>query len=320
MILLVTNKRDITMDYIVVELRKRGIKFFRLNTEDLPKSYSIMSDKSLMDWSIELHGNTLKGSDVKSAYFRRPGKPEAPSNICDKNVIEYIECEWNSFLKSLYMRLDCMWFSSPTNIMLAEDKPRQLLLAKKIGFDIPESIITNSPEEINKINSCLQVIGKPLRQSLLISNQTERIIFTNRLGRLDYSDSEALSLVPIIIQREIIKKFDIRVTVVGKEVFAAAIFSQENVETTVDWRKGSRTDLKHEPIELPVELKSKCIELVESLNLRFGAIDLVCDKNDQFWFLEINPNGQWAWIENQTKLPIASAIADELLRIGGYEL
>ncbi|HFS6859502.1 TPA: hypothetical protein ACH1JJ_003587, partial [Klebsiella pneumoniae] len=66
-------------------------------------------------------------------------------------------------------------------------------------------------------------------------------------------------------------------------------------------------------------LSSKCIDLVESLNLRFGAIDFICDEDDVFWFLEINPNGQWAWIENQTGLPIASSIVDELMRIGRYE-
>lgn len=59
----------------------------------------------------------------------------------------------------------------------------------------------------------------------------------------------------------------------------------------------------------------KCINLVKDLNLRFGAIDLVCDLDGDYWFLEINPNGQWAWIENQTKLPIASSIVDELLKI-----
>ncbi|MNZ28723.1 hypothetical protein D3C78_459550 [compost metagenome] len=48
------------------------------------------------------------------------------------------------------------------------------------------------------------------------------------------------------------------------------------------------------------------------LNLRYGAIDFVCDPQGNLWFLEINPNGQWAWIENLTGYPIAEAIVDEL--------
>ncbi|EEQ3637068.1 hypothetical protein GQY78_000007 [Escherichia coli] len=319
MILLVTNKRDITMDYIVVELKKRGIKYFRLNTEDLPRSYSSMSDSSFMDWSISINGNTIKGIDVKAAYFRRPGNPEVPASITDHGIADYIQGEWNSFLKSLYSRLDSFWFCSPTNIILAEDKPKQLVVAKRLGFNVPESIITNSFEEIKRSSTSSQMIGKPLRQALFISDDTESIIFTNRLGQLDEADSSSLSLVPIIVQHEIIKKFDVRVTVVGKRVFSVAIYSQSHKETKVDWRKGSRIDLKHKPLELPPSVSSKCIDLVESLNLRFGAIDLICDENDVFWFLEINPNGQWAWIENQTGLPIASSIVDELMRIGRYE-
>jgi len=319
MILLVTNKRDITSDYIVMELKKRGVQYFRLNTEDLTTSFSIMSDESFMDWKIDIYGKTLKGCDIGAAYFRRPGNPEVPSYITDRNVIDYIQGEWNSFLKSLYARLEGFWFSSPTNIILAEDKPKQLVIAKKLGFNIPESIITNSPGEVKEFKDHYNAVGKPLRQALFVSNDNESVIFTNRLGKLGERDSSSISLVPIIVQREVVKKFDVRVTVVGEKVFPVAIYSQSYEETEIDWRKGSRTDLKHEKIELESSLINKCIDLVKSLNLRFGAIDLICDKDDNYWFLEINPNGQWAWIENQTKLPIASSIADELLRINCNE-
>ncbi|KHT28584.1 MvdC/MvdD family ATP grasp protein [Pectobacterium carotovorum] len=319
MILLVTNQRDITTDYIILELRRRGADFFRLNTENLPGSYSSMSSSSQMDWRIKINEKEVNGNNIKAAYFRRPGRPHIPDDIKDKNVRDYIDGEWNSFLKSLYMRLEGFWFNSPTNIILAEDKPRQLLLAKQIGFDIPESYITNSFDEVNDFSKRNNIIGKPLRQAVFTEGDTESVIFTNRINELSVRDSTALSLVPIIVQAEIIKKYDVRVTVVGKTVFPVAIYSQIHKETEVDWRKGSRTDLKHEPVKLPPSLKSKCIELVESLNLRFGAIDFICDKNDKFWFLEINPNGQWAWIENQTSLPIASAIVDELIRINEHE-
>ncbi|QHP80885.1 hypothetical protein EO763_13620 [Pectobacterium odoriferum] len=320
MILLVTNQRDITTDYIILELRRRGVDFFRLNTESLPGSYSSMSNSSKMDWRIKINEREVNGNDIKAAYFRRPGRPNIPEDITDKNVRDYIDGEWNGFLKSLYMRLDGFWFNSPTNIILAEDKPRQLLLAKQIGFDIPESYITNSFDEVNEFSKRANVIGKPLRQAVFTEGNAEGVIFTNRINELSEQDSTALSLVPIIVQTEIIKKYDVRVTVVGSKVFPVAILSQAHKETEVDWRKGSRIDLKHDPIELPSSIKLKCIELVESLNLRFGAIDFICDKNDKFWFLEINPNGQWAWIENQTSLPIASAIVDELIRISEHEV
>jgi glutathione synthase/RimK-type ligase-like ATP-grasp enzyme len=67
-------------------------------------------------------------------------------------------------------------------------------------------------------------------------------------------------------------------------------------------------------------LEKRCIELTKLLNLRFGAIDFICDTSDNYWFLEINPNGQWAWIENQTQAPIANSIVSELLKIGESQL
>lgn len=76
---------------------------------------------------------------------------EVPASITDPSIADYIQGEWNSFLKSLYSRLDSFWFCSPTNIILAEDKPKQLVVAKRLGFNIPESTITNSFEEIKVV-------------------------------------------------------------------------------------------------------------------------------------------------------------------------
>jgi glutathione synthase/RimK-type ligase-like ATP-grasp enzyme len=102
------------------------------------------------------------------------------------------------------------------------------------------------------------------------------------------------------------------VTVVGQKTFVVAIHSQDTEETQIDWRKGSNISLEHTVIDLPDDVRSRCISLVERLGLRFGAIDLIRDRSGDFWFLEINPNGQWAWIERRTGLPITAAIVDEL--------
>jgi glutathione synthase/RimK-type ligase-like ATP-grasp enzyme len=299
------------MDYIVLELKRQNIEFFRLNTESLPESLATMSSTVRDDWSISIDGKRLHGGQVTGAYFRRPGRPTAPESVTDATVRNYVESEWGSFLKSLYMRLEGKWLNSPTNIILAEDKPRQLLIANDIGFSVPNAQITNNLQSAREVADSHQTIGKPLREALL-SGESESVMFTTRLKTLTEADRASLALAPIIVQQEIIKKFDIRVTVVGQEIFAAAIWSQANPETEVDWRHGSRTDLKHELIDLPADLTHKCIEITQTLGLTFGAIDLICDSNDKFWFLEINPNGQWAWIENLTGAPITKAIVKEL--------
>jgi hypothetical protein len=314
MILLVTNRRDITMDYVVAELKHREIPYYRLNTELLPQSICTMSGKDRRSWSVCIDGREIRGDEVTAAYFRRPGAPMASDSVKDLGEKRYIESEWGSFLKSLYMRLDGIWLNGPTQIFLAEDKPRQLIIAHELGFEIPEVTITNDWASVRQITCQFQAIGKPLREALL-SGDGERVMFTTRINGAGESDAASIALAPFIAQREILKKYDVRVTVVGTKAFATAIWSQANAETEVDWRQGSRTDLKHERIELDQSLKQRCINLVSALGLKFGAIDFICDQQDKLWFLEINPNGQWAWIENLTGYPISKAIVDELEEI-----
>ena len=122
-----------------------------------------------------------------------------------------------------------------------------------------------------------------------------------------------MAAAPVIYQREIAKACDLRVTVIGERLFATAIHSQADNETEVDWRRGSRVDLVHELVELPEELAARCLELTRALDLRYGAIDLIRDSDGANRFLEINPNGQWAWIERRTGAPLSAAIVDALL-------
>ena len=314
MILLLTNQRDVTTDFIVLELQRRGLPYFRLNTESISSAKANFSIYEIDDWSLELDGSLLNGQKIQSAFFRRPGIPSTPAGLEDDSVRAYCQTEWGALLKNLYSRLDGRWLNAPTAIVLAEDKPKQLMLANRLGFNIPETKITNDIDVALALSEDYGVIGKPLREALLEGAQ-ERVIFTSRLKGMSLSDGEALALSPIIIQREIPKRFDIRVTVVGETVFATEIHSQVRVETEVDWRCGSLPDIDHKSHALPREESDMCVLLVQALGLRFGAIDLVFGADGNYWFLEINPNGQWAWIENRTGVPIAEAIVNELLKI-----
>lgn len=314
MLLLVTNRRDITIDYVVAELKLRQTPFFRLNTEELSSARCTMEVFPRSAWSLSFEGRVLHGAEVRAAYFRRPAPPASNHTISDVGEKEYVDAEWGAFLKSLYARLEGLWLNSPMDIFVAEDKPRQLMLASEIGFNVPQALITNDIASVREVAKAGSAIGKPLRQAL-INGEQERVIFTTRLEVLRDSDKEPIALAPLIAQTEIKKQYDVRVTVVGQQLFATAIKSQEHEETTVDWRQGSRPDLKHECIKLPSEVEEQCLGLMKCLNLRFGAIDLICDLQGNLWFLEINPNGQWAWIENLTGYPIAAAIVDELEEI-----
>lgn len=310
MFLLVTNRRDITTDFVILELQRRGRAYCRLNTEDF--AAAILNWRPTQArWQLRIEGQDLDLSAVGAGYYRRPVLPEPPRGY-DAETSAYAIGEWSAALKSLYGVIGDRWLNSPDRIDLAEDKPRQLQLASTLGFDIPETLVTNDLETARQFAAGGGFIGKPLRNALVKGRQGDRIVFTSRVDLTGVYDPDVMRAMPIILQREIPKRLDVRVTVVGRRVFAASIDSQSDPETAVDWRRAGAPDLPHAVHELPEPLSAQCAALTAQLGLRFGAIDLVLDPAGRYWFLEINPNGQWGWIQTRTGQPIAEAIADEL--------
>jgi len=315
MFLVVTNKRDLTSDLIVLELKRRELPFIRLNTEDFADSLIICHPTHESMWRVVIGGSSFGTSGIDAAYFRRPEPISVPPGVANDGRM-YCALEWHAALESLYWELGGRWLNAPHHIMLAENKLRQLRLASKCGMKIPDTLATNDPKAAAAFCQNRQVIGKPFRQALVSLEGAESVIFTTRIHIDATTDSQAIKVAPMILQKEIRKQFDVRVTVVGDQVFAASIDSQSNPETQVDWRRSSKPDLRHLIHELPARLSAQCVQLTKMLGLRFGAIDFVLDPHGEYWFLEINPNGQWGWIESRTDLPIANAIVNELVRIG----
>jgi len=310
--ILVTNQRDITSDFLVRELQKREIPFFRFNTETLPDFEAWSSGEGFF---LRSENITINTSLIKAAYFRRPGLIQFEgSDQADSDA--YRATEWTYLLRSLYLELGRKWLSHPNNILLAENKPGQLKQARELGFMVPEYVVSNSLNAVKELFSNHPVVAKPLSHNLLNEGDSERVIFTVDVPTIEEIKHGQLAMSPVIFQQKIEKKFDLRITVVGELAIATQINSQIDMNTKTDWRAGGDKILEHKLVALPPDIENKCIELVKKMNLRYGAIDLVEDLNGHFWFLECNPNGQWAWIENMTGAPISKLIVDELISHG----
>ncbi|MDV4027574.1 hypothetical protein CMT46_03755 [Elizabethkingia anophelis] len=303
MILIITHKEDYTVDYIVNILNERKIDYYRFNCEDIFKSKFIVSN----DLLPKIHGK----SNFKSVWFRRTKLPDL--SVIPFHERNYLLNEFDSLLKNLFALIDAKWISEPYQIYKAENKLYQLKLAKEIGFNVPNTIVTNSHREIKDFynqNSC-QIIVKPLSQSI-INNENNSLehIFTNLIDKNHIENLSNFDITPCIFQQYVEKDFELRITVVGEKIFVAGVNSQTDEVAKIDWRKG---ELKFYASEIPANISSMCIELVKKLDLKFGAIDIIKDKKGNFVFLEINPNGQWVWIENETGLKISEALIEELL-------
>ncbi|NME72652.1 MvdC/MvdD family ATP grasp protein [Flammeovirga aprica] len=304
MILIITHKQDYTSDFVIDKLNHRNIDYYRFNCEDIDDSdYTL----SLENGNVEFQLHGIK--DVHAVWFRRTKLPDI--DIDNQSEKLFILNDYDTLLQNMYHLIPTKkWLSFPSDVYLAENKLYQLKIANQIGFNIPKSVVTNSKDRLRKLSyQNGSLIIKPISNGRIKYGEEIKNIFTNKIEKQYFDNLGEFTLTPSIIQPYIEKDIELRITVVNKAVFSAQVDSQSNELTKVDWRKEK---LKFKKYDLPVEVEEKCIRLLELLNISFGAIDLIKQPNGEYIFLEINPNGQWAWIEMDTGLNISDEIINFL--------
>jgi glutathione synthase/RimK-type ligase-like ATP-grasp enzyme len=311
-ILILTNEDDVTTDFVVQELRQG--EFLRINGETLGHHAQLAYeyDGRVVSGEIRCRGRSVGLGDVSAVYCRRLGMPVADAQIVDEGLRDHARAEQRALLEALPGLLSVRWMNHPHAVARAESKPLQLALAQQAGLFVPKTIITNDASRAARFAAELDtpVILKALSRPRLMMSGSEHILFTSRVLERTADAFEGMHLAPCIVQEEVRKRMDLRVTVVGERVFAAEIDSQAVPEAVVDWRAAPALD--HAEHTLPPEVSVACVRLCRALNLQFGALDFALDVQGRYMFFEINPNGQWAWLQLRAGLPLARAIAEFL--------
>ncbi len=318
-VLIITQKLDPHTDIIINEIEKLGGEVLRLNTESLLDFYDI---------SLSVNGNLFSGNitdkfnrsidftNLTSAYFRRPANVEPHIELQIDGVKKFSTIEGELFLDFIYAFPNIKWVNNPFNNKKAQVKFEQLCRASNIGLTIPPTLITNNPNTAKSffIEQDYNVLCKSLDTNTVHVNARDVHIFSHKLTKKELENNlESIKYAPTLLQSYIEKKKEIRVNIIGNKVFATEIDSQISTEASVDWRQVEPWSLPHKPIELPISLKNKLLKFVRSYNLYYSAIDLIQTTDNNYVFLENNPNGQWYWIELLTKQPLANSIAQLLL-------
>lgn len=304
MILIITHKEDFTADFVINKLNDRKINYYRFNCEDFDKDEYLFENQN--NFLLQLKDVNV----FSSVWFRRTKLPIL--EVEDEAVKLYLLGEYDALLNNLYLQLNTKkWLSHPLYVYQAENKLYQIRLAKEIGFKIPNTIVTNQHSVLKKFIEAnnQNIIVKPLSQGRIKNKTGFKTIFTSLLTADVIENLDTYSLTPSIFQEYIKKEYELRVTIVGNKIFSAKVNSQEYDETKIDWRKSK---IPFEKYKLPKDIEDKCISLMQKLNLSFGAIDLIKTINGDFVFLEINPNGQWAWLDMELGLNISDEIINFL--------
>ena len=256
--------------------------------------------------------------DFEAVWYMKPHLPKELLGFEPAKYRHMIQKQFYTLRESLWSLLgDKIWINDPWAITKADNKICQLDLAFKLGFVVPRTLVTSDPSKVREFYKAVngQMIMKLLATSLVL----DEVIYTNfvTLERMDQIDGVKFS--PAIFQECVPKDYELRVTVVGDKIFSVKIYSQEDEETSLDWRKKPKTndfDVRMEPVVLPEAVTAKLRAYMSAVGLRYGSFDLIVTPEGQYVFLEVNPNGQWYFVQTRTGLPIASALADLLVSKG----
>lgn len=225
----------------------------------------------------------------------------------------FVDREWRTALDSLpAFTPSARWMNPRAADQRARNKPIQLAEAQAVGLSIPATVVANDPVAVEELfeHGC-EHIYKPLTWYI---EPPTGLLYTASTSATDVAaNQDAIRLAPGIFQRRIDKSYEVRVTVIRERVFAVRIDAQANRATRLDWRRDQRS-VGYEAIDLDCDTTDRLHRLQSNLGLVYGAHDLIVTPDGEVVFLEVNPLGQWLWLEHATDLPISAALADELTR------
>ena len=305
--LLLTQSRDPTADYIQKAFNKKNQRIYRINLDDLnvPK-FSLDPLQRDKGWIEDINGVKIRVEGIKAIIIRRPAIPNMHK---DETKNRFLGREILFGLRAFLETTSAIWMNHPDSNSMASSKPKNLRLASNLGLKVPKTLVSSDPIEIsNWLEKHEKSIIKAISYGLMERKTSAEMAFTQRIPKNFNVKEDILPSVPILLQEEIEKEADVRVTIVGKNVFSAML-SQEGKE--IDWR-AHNSGAKWNSFQLPEIIEKMCIKLCEKLKLEFAAIDLVKSISGDFFFLELNPNGQWVWIEEETGSPISDTIVQHL--------
>ena len=321
-ILIITHSQDNeSISMVLNAIKKQGGQAFRFDTDRFPTEvrldiyYGQGEERLILDSGAE----KLDLREVSAVWYRRIAIGRRIPTLMEPQTRQASVQESRVTIRGLLASLPAFYLDPIATVEKAKNKQLQLKIAQEIGLDIPRNLTTNNPEAVREFaRSCEDgMIVKMLSSFAIYDEQgQEKVVFTNRVKPEELENLEGLHLCPMTFQEQIPKALELRTTIVGDRVFTAAIDSQSNQKARDDWRRQGLVMVKDwKPYELPAEVTEKLFKLMKYFGLNYGAIDIILTPDGRHVFLEVNPVGEFFWLECYPPyFPISQAIADLLLR------
>lgn len=312
-VLILARDLDPSADEMVTALRERGTAVCRVNTAWFPTQLSVSAGLRGGRWSGYLHtpGHRVELEDVHAVWYRSPEAYQMPDELSSaERHHAFLEAKYG--LGGVLSSLPALWVNHPARLADASYKPVQLVWAHGCGLTVPDTTITNEADTVSEFAHAGRTITKLLGSNTISEEGTRKFSWTRVLGDDDLADLRGIEATTHMVQRWVPKSFEVRVIIIGDHLTAVAIYAS-NTASYVDWRSDYDA-LSYELIDPPEHVSQGIHALMRTFSLIYGALDFVVTPEDEWVFLEINPGGQYGWIESHTGVPLTGVLADLLTK------
>lgn len=309
-VLVIADDRDETADRVCAALRERAVPIFRFDTADFPGRVRLHAVLCEGEWAgyLTRDGARLNLADVRSVFVRRPRPFEVPAHL---TVAE----RWHAATESRYglggvlVSLPVPYLNHPARSADAAYKPRQLRDLRTCGLATPPTLVTNAPEPVREFAGRHgTLVCKALAACVLHVGDTAHVAYTRKVTDLD--DLGGVDYAAHLFQPFVVSEYAVRLTVVGQRLLAARIDAGSE-RAAVDWRSDYGS-LSYEVVDLPPDVVTGVSAYMKMAGLTYGAWDFLVQADGTHVALEVNPEGNYSWIEEETPLPISASIASFL--------
>lgn len=297
MLLVLTTSEDATANYAAQVFNAAGLEFLRLDTDAATDRLRFSYSRNATLTYSERH---LKIDKITNIWLRRPTS-FGPIEVEDKTGFSrHAANEWAEAIEGVLGILPVeFWVNHPTKNALASHKIEQLHRARLLGLRVPETLLTQSWEEAAQFweDSRGRLITKPLSCGYVEAAHPtdDTIIYTSPVPQKPSSDDDSLlQRCPTLFQEHIDKQLDVRITIIDDEDVWVGLRSPHD---HVDVRFREMRGVEYCELRPPAAVRNLVLALCRSYHLCYAAVDMCVTDDGEWYFLEINPDGQWAWLD-----------------------
>jgi ATP-GRASP peptide maturase of grasp-with-spasm system len=316
MVLIFSIEFEISTNEVIHWLQNSNITYKRVN-EDITNLGSLLVLDGNGEKEHIIDGINLR--DIQSVWYRRGGKMNLEKwfnlNSLSQEIFHHLKEELlttkYAYFNSIFKNKKAL--NSPFNSHL--NKIHILEEAINLGIKIPYTIVCTSKNLLIDLFKAFpkRYIVKPVNKVKDLKLQEGTYFQLTEEVYLENIEKLEDSVFPCIIQEYIPKSFEIRTFYLNEKFYSMAMFSQSNPNTTLDFRNYDYDNPNRRvPFKLETDYEDKLKSLLKKINLNCASIDILRGTDGNFYFLEINPVGQFGMVSYPCNYFLEREIADFL--------